>query len=107
MATAKPIESKADFEAAIAEPTKFVIIYVYEEHVPEGMRERFQAEAPAFADKVEHYKLDIAQNAAEAKEKMNLEKVPALLVYKAGEEVERLYELGEESMKALAGKLLG
>ncbi|KAL1610479.1 hypothetical protein SLS60_002147 [Paraconiothyrium brasiliense] len=107
MATAKPIESKADFEAAIAEPAKFVVIYVYEEHVPEGMRERFQAQAPAFADKVEHYKLDIAQDPAKAKEKMNLEKIPALLVYKGGEEVERVYDLGEESLKALAGKLLG
>ncbi|KAL5376244.1 hypothetical protein DPSP01_010596 [Paraphaeosphaeria sporulosa] len=91
MATATPITSKAEFDAAIAEPTKFVTIYVHDGPIPEEVRQRFQATAPAFADK--------------AKEKMKLEKLPALLVFKGGKEVDRVYAPGEEEMKALVGKL--
>ncbi|KAK7181140.1 hypothetical protein PSPO01_12772 [Paraphaeosphaeria sporulosa] len=105
MATATPITSKAEFDAAIAEPTKFVTIYVHDGPIPEEVRQRFQATAPAFADKVENYKLDLQQNPEEAKEKMKLEKLPALLVFKGGKEVDRVYAPGEEEMKALVGKL--
>ncbi|KAL5416307.1 hypothetical protein PMIN04_008201 [Paraphaeosphaeria minitans] len=43
MAIATPITSKADFDAAIAELTKFVTIYMHNGPIPEEVRQRFQA----------------------------------------------------------------
>ncbi|KAJ4305065.1 hypothetical protein N0V90_000595 [Kalmusia sp. IMI 367209] len=102
---AKPIESKEDFEAAISGTTKYVSIYVHEGPIPEEVRERFKENAPKFAETFENYKLDIATDPAEAKEKMQLEKVPTLLIYKDGKEVKRVAEPDEEKMKVLVGEL--
>lgn len=41
----------------------------------------------------------------QAKEHMKLEKLPALLVFKGGKEVERLYAPEDADMKALAERL--
>lgn len=72
-----------------------------------NLLQRFQSIAPLLADKVESYKLNLETDPAEAKEKLKLESVPALLVYKGGEEVERVYKPGEAEMKEVVGRLLG
>lgn len=59
MATATPITNRDEFKAATAEPSKFVSIYVHEGPVPDEVRQRFEEKAPAYADKVAHYKFDL------------------------------------------------
>lgn len=128
MSTATPITSQADWDAAIAEPSLFVTVYIHEGPVPEDMTERFQAIAPLFQGKVLSYKLDLEQNPAEvstcplvrnmsradmwcvmwqAREKIKAEKLPALLVFKEGKEVDRVYQPQEAEMKALIARMLG
>lgn len=98
-------DSQADFEAAIAEPTKLIMIYVHEGPISDEVRGRFQEYAPKFAGKIESYKLDTKANPSEVWERIKLEKLPSMLIFKEGKEVARVEEPDQEKMEALAGKL--
>ncbi|KAF2436917.1 hypothetical protein EJ08DRAFT_6620 [Tothia fuscella] len=93
----KDLNSKADFDAALATKDKYVLIYLYSNEIYPGAEEA----ADKHADTTDAYKVDVEKHAA-AKEYFKVLTTPTVVVYKDGKELKKVEGVNEENAKEIA-----
>ncbi|KAF2260012.1 hypothetical protein CC78DRAFT_40960 [Lojkania enalia] len=100
MGVHKELNSKEDFESALATNDKYVFIFFYENEIPPAAEEN----AKKFAATTDAYSIDVGKK-PEPKERFKITKVPTAVVYKDGIEVKRVDDMTPENMKEVVQML--
>ncbi|KAI9661715.1 MAG: hypothetical protein M1821_008953 [Bathelium mastoideum] len=96
----KELNSKADFDSALATKGKYVLVYCYAGEVNPKAEEY----ASKFAHNTDAYKVDVEKHAA-AKEYFGVATTPTVVVYKDGTQLKKIEGGGPENMEAIASVL--
>ncbi|KAE9980719.1 hypothetical protein BLS_007715 [Venturia inaequalis] len=101
MASHQDLNSKADFDAALATEDKYVLIYAYSGEVSE----KADAAGKRYEHNTKAFKVDVDANPA-AKEFFDIKTTPTIVVYKNGKELKKVEGLDGEKAKEVASVLV-